>query len=103
MIEYEVLEDQNKVVGTINHCENDAIAYIKKRAPLINWDTIEGVKLKKSYTSIVPCNPGDVFNVDDGKTKARLRVTAKYHKDYDKAVEKAKQVLLNIGECAKKM
>ena len=108
MIKYRVLKEQKKVIARIDNCQDDVIKYLNKIPSKegylkLNWDQLECVKLRGQYKATVICNPGDTFNEEEGKNKARERVVAKYHKDYNRAMNAAIEILESFGNTAKKL
>lgn len=100
MIRYKVIEDQKMVIAILDNsnrdgskdertCRNDAVSKVRK---LIPWELSEEDKkilqMAPRYVGKVVCHEDDVFDVDEGKRRAKKKVLEKYHTALHRRVNK---------------
>lgn len=97
-IKYVIIPEKKQTIGILSNTEFDAVNRIEK----LMGDSVHLYDLRKymmphTFKAIVTCHPGDEYNEEEGKRRAKKKLMANYYKSVDKRIDKFREELLVIN------
>lgn len=97
-IKYIVIPEKKQTIGILTNCEYDAVNRIEK----LMGDGFHLCDLRKymmphTFKATVTCYPGDEYNEEEGKRRAKKKLLQNYYRSVDKRIDKFREELLVLN------
>ena len=97
-IKYVVIPEKKQTIGILSNCEFDAVNRIEK----LMGDGFHLCDLRKymmphTFKATVTCYPGDEYNEEEGKRRAKQKLLVNYYRSLDKRLDKFREELLVLN------